>query len=111
MGCEPEEHAGVTTALRVTLTAPDSVELLQALGTVSMQCLTNKLTWTTDRWDSLSVTFPEVTRGPYSLAADGKVAVRINGGRRRVYRFRAADSYVEVLERPSHVKAHIQLFR
>lgn len=81
------------------------------MGTVSMQCLTNKFTWTENGWDSISVTFPEVMRGPYNITADGKVAVKINGGRRRVYRFRAASSYVEVLDKPSEVKLNIQLFK
>ena len=97
--------------MQVTLAAPDTIEVLQAKGTVSMQCLTNKFTWTEDRWDSISVIFPEVMRGPYNITVDGKVAVKINGGRRKVYRFRAANSYVEVLDKPSKVKMDIQLFK
>ena len=102
-GCEPEHHYEVLTPARVTLAAPDNIRLLQAAGTVSMQSLTNKFTWTEKQWDSISVVFPQVLCG--------KVAVSINGGRRRVYRFRAANSYVEVLDRPTEVKLDIQLFK
>ncbi len=109
--CEPEHNDDVLTAARVSLSAPDSIALLQANGTISMQCLSNKLTWTTEEWDSVSVNFPEVMRGPYSIVADGKVAVKINDGRRKVYRFRAANSYVEVLEHPTEVKLDIQLLQ
>ena len=109
--CEPEHNDDVTTSVQVTLAAPDTIEVLQAKGTVSMQCLTNKFTWTEDRWDSISVIFPEMMRGPYNITVDGKVAVKINGGRRKVYRFRAANSYVEVLDKPSKVKMDIQLFK
>ena len=110
-GCEPEPNDDVITSARVTLSTPDSVALLQAMGTVSVQCLTNKLTWTSDEWDSISVAFPEVMRGPYNITADGKVAVKINGGKRKVYRFRAANSYVELLNHPSEVKLDIELFQ
>lgn len=110
-GCEPEHHYEVLTPARVTLAAPDNIRLLQAAGTVSMQSLTNKFTWTEKQWDSISVVFPQVLCGPYNITADGKVAVSINGGRRRVYRFRAANSYVEVLDRPTEVKLDIQLFK
>lgn len=109
--CEPEHDNDVLTSARVTLSAPDNIELLQSIGTVSMQSLTNKFTWTEAKWDSVSVLFPKVLRGPYNITADGKVAVKINGGRRQVYRFRAANSYVEVLDRPSEVKLNIQLFK
>ena len=61
--CEPEHNDDVRTVARVSLSAPDSVALLQANGTISMQCLSNKLTWTSDEWDSISVNFPEVMRG------------------------------------------------
>lgn len=109
--CEPEHNYDVLTSARVTLVAPDSIELLQAMGTVSLQSLTNKFTWTEARWDSISVVFPKVLRGPYNITADGKVAVSIKGGRRKVYRFRAANSYVELLNQPSEVKLDIQLFK
>lgn len=110
-GCEPERNDDVLTSARVTLSAPDSIALLQAMGTVSMQCLTNQLTWVSDEWDSISTDFPEVMRGPYSVTIDGKVAVKINGGKRKVYRFRAANSYVEVLDQPSDVKIDIELMQ
>lgn len=107
--CEPEEHDQVTTSARVTLAAPDSIALLQVKGSVTIQCLTNKLTWTTDQWDSVSVNFPKVMTGPYSLSADGKIAVKINQGRRKVYRFRANNNYVELLDHPSNVQLDILL--
>lgn len=109
--CEPEEHDQVTTSARVTLAAPDSIALLQVKGTVTIQCLTNRLTWTTDEWDSISVCFPKVMTGPYSLSADGKIAVKINQGRRKVYRFRANNNYVEMLDHPSNVKLDILLIQ
>ena len=109
--CEPEHNYDVLTSARVTLVAPDSMALLQVKGTMSLQSLTNKFTWTEARWDSISVVFPKVLRGPYNITADGKVAVSIKGGRRKVYRFRAANSYVELLNQPSEVKLDIQLFK
>ncbi|RRD00273.1 hypothetical protein [Prevotella sp. OH937_COT-195] len=109
--CEPGHNDDITTSARVTLTAPDSIALFRAKGTVTMQCLTNKITWTASEWDSVRVAFPEVMRGPYNITADGKVAVSINGGRRKVYRFRAANSYVEVMKHPPEIKLDIQLVK
>lgn len=109
--CEPEELGGVMTSAKVTLTAPDSIALLQVKGTVTIQCLSNRLTWTAEEWDSVSVSFPQVMTGPYSLSADGKIAVKINGGRRKVYRFRANNNYVEMLDHPSDVQLDILLIQ
>jgi hypothetical protein len=110
-GCEPEQHDDILTTARVTLATPDSIALLQAMGTVTVECLTNRMAWTGDEWDSISIVFPEVMRGPYNISADGKVAVKINNGKRKVYRFRAANSYVEFLDQPTDVKLDIELIK
>lgn len=103
--CHQEQNDYRTQTI-ISLTTPDSIQAVQFQGTVSLTNLSNKVVYTSSSFNGSTLSF-ELFRGSYSLNAQGTLRYRNAAGIERVRYFRAAESYIEAVKRPTYLNVNI----
>lgn len=103
-----QEQNDYRTSTVITLVTPDSIEAVQFQGTVTLTNLSNKEVYTSSSFNGAALSF-ELFRGSYSLNAQGTLRYRNAEGVERVRYFRAAESYIEAVKRPTLFNVNIIL--
>lgn len=97
-----------TTAV-VEVVIPDSIELVQMQGTITLRNLSNGYKYSSSAFNLSSVQM-DLMRGAYSLEAEGTlrfVNKKDKEKNKEVKYFRSSSDYVEITDHPTTIKAKL----